>query len=146
MRPRRRARRAVRRAVLRPHRRVIRRHRRRMRRFTRRILLGTAVLLAIGGSTTVVKINGSDVETIEREVGNSTDDLTEKELKSAMKKLGIKELKLTPEDEDAIAAADEEDEKQQTEMSTPKASFCPNCGDPLGTDQKFCEKCGYKIS
>ena len=100
-------RRRIRRRVVRPG--IRRRTRRRVRRRTRRLVFGTAVILMVGGTTVAYKLNQKDVEKIEGYAGKSADDLTEAELKAAMKKLGIQQLALTDEDEAAIDRADAED-------------------------------------
>ena len=75
-------------------------------RSTRRLLLGTtAAILLIGGTATAIKLSQRDIERIEMMTGKSADDLNEEQLLAAMKKLGIKKLELTEEDEAAIAEA-----------------------------------------
>ena len=66
--------------------------------------MGPFVLLLFG--TAAYKLRKSDVQRIEAQIGKSSADLTEDELLSAMKKLGIKKLELAEEDEDATAQAD----------------------------------------
>jgi len=94
------ARRAVRRTSRRTTRRVVRRTR-------RRIIVGGAVLLAVGGAAYgAYKLSQPDVEKVEQYTGKNADDLTEEELLDAMDKLGIQKLELTDEDKAAIEYED----------------------------------------
>ena len=86
----------------------IRRIRRRRRR-TRRIIIGTAIIFALAGTTKAYKIDKNDTEKIEKETGKSIDNMSEKELLKAMKKLGIKKLEITDNDQVEIDKIDEED-------------------------------------
>ena len=107
------ARRTVRRTSRRTARRTTHRVRRRRRR---RILVGGAVLLAIGGAAYgAYKLSQPDVEKVEQYTGKDADDLTEEELLDAMDKLGIKKLELTDEDKAAI----EYEESSPTESAAP---------------------------
>ena len=36
--------------------------------------------------------------------------------------------------------------KPQAQAPRPKARFCPGCGSPVSEGQRFCEKCGYKLT
>ncbi|MFX1453119.1 MAG: hypothetical protein ACFFCM_19950, partial [Promethearchaeota archaeon] len=92
-------RRIVRRAIRRPIRRSISRARRILWRTTRRLILGTSVLLMIGGSYAVYKLTKNDIERIEQNTGKSAENLTEEELKTSMKNLGIQKMEITAEDE-----------------------------------------------
>jgi hypothetical protein len=87
-------------------RRGMRARQRRIRRRTRRLIRGTAMILLVGGTAAVYKLHKNDVEKIEQQTGKSADALTEEELKAAMKKLDIKQLELTDEDELEIERAD----------------------------------------
>jgi len=103
------ARRTVRRTSRRTSRRVIRRRR-------RRIIVGGAVLLAVGGAAYgAYKLSQPDVEKVEQYTGKNADDLTEEELLDAMDKLGIQKLELTDEDKAAI----EYEDSPQVESATP---------------------------
>ncbi|MGB6420599.1 MAG: hypothetical protein WBF05_02040, partial [Anaerolineales bacterium] len=103
------ARRAVRRTSRRTTRRVVRRTR-------RRIIVGGAVLLAVGGAAYgAYKLSQPDVEKVEQYTGKNADDLTEEELLDAMDKLGIQKLKLTDEDKAAI----EYEDSSQVESAAP---------------------------
>lgn len=103
------ARRAVRRTSRRTTRRVVRRTR-------RRIIVGGAVLLAVGGAAYgAYKLSQPDVEKVEQYTGKNADDLTEEELLDAMDKLGIQKLELTDEDKAAI----EYEDSSQVESAAP---------------------------
>ena len=103
------ARRTVRRTSRRTSRRVIRRRR-------RRIIVGGAVLLAVGGAAYgAYKLSQPDVEKVEQYTGKNADDLTEEELLDAMDKLGIQKLELTDEDKAAI----EYEDSSQGESAAP---------------------------
>ena len=99
----RRARRPMRRPMrpLRRARIVSRRRRRRIRR-TRRFLFGSAVVLAVAGSLNNYKIDQNDVSKVEQHYQRPVEDLTEAELLQGMKKLGIKQLQLSENEENTI--------------------------------------------
>ena len=75
-------------------------------RFFRRFLFGTATILVLGGIA--YKIHSDDVAGIEKAAGKQAENLTEPELLSAMKNLGIRKLEITPEENEEI-------KKQNTE-------------------------------
>ena len=131
-------RRVVRRAVRAPIRRSVRRTRRILWRTTRRLILGTSVLLMIGGSYAVYKLTQNDVERIEQETGKSAENMTEDELKSAMRNLNIRKIELTPDDAIHIERA-----ANETAIETKK--FCIYCGNQLDSNAKFCPSCGQKV-
>lgn len=89
---------------MRPLRRVIRvtRRRRRMLRRTRRFLFGSAIVLAIAGSKNNYKLHQNDVVRMEQHYQKPVEDLSEAELLQGMKKLGIKQLQLSEDEENAI--------------------------------------------
>ena len=106
-------RRGARRTSRRTTRRTTHRVRRRRRR---RILVGGAVLLAVGGAAYgAYKLSQPDVERVEQYTGKDADDLSEEELIDAMDKLGIKKMELTDEDKAAI----EYEESSQAESAAP---------------------------
>ena len=80
-------------------RRSLRRQRRMMRRQSRRMLFGSFILLALAGSHHKHKFHSDDLDRIERHYNKPAEDLTEEELLEAMKKLGIKKLELTEEED-----------------------------------------------
>jgi len=79
-------------------RRSLRRQRRMMRRQSRRMLFGSFILLALSGSHHKHKFHSDDLDRIEKHYNKPVEDLTEEELIDAMKKLGIKKLELTEEE------------------------------------------------
>ena len=83
-------------------RRSLRRQRRVIRRQSRRMLLGSFILLALAGSHHKHKFYSDDLDRIERYYDKSAENLTEEELLNAMKKLGIKKLELTEEENDYL--------------------------------------------
>jgi hypothetical protein len=95
-----------RRTAVRPFRRALRvarrRARRRILRRTRRFLFGTAIVLAIAGSANNYKLHQNDVSKIENYYGKPAEDLNEQELLEAMRKLGIKKLEITDNEENSV--------------------------------------------
>ncbi len=66
----------------------------------RRFLFGAATVLVFGGIS--YKIHSDDVARIEKAAGKRAENLTEPELLSAMKNLGIRKLEITPEENEEI--------------------------------------------
>ena len=62
--------------------------------------------------------------------------MTEAELKAAMKRLGIRKLEITPEDEMEINKIGDEGETKR---------FCQYCGTQLDSNANFCPSCGQKV-
>ena len=60
----------------------MRRHRRMRRRMRRRLVIGGAVLLAVGTSAT--KMSQSEVQQVEQHTGMKAEDLSEEQLDAAM--------------------------------------------------------------
>ena len=60
--------------------------------------------------------------------GKPTSELTEKELKAAMRRLGIQKLELDPKDQEEITA-----------------HYCEHCGEPVEKDERFCMNCGASL-
>jgi hypothetical protein len=73
------------------------------------------------------------MERIEKETRRPPKDLTEEELISAMKRLGIQKLELTPEDREAIANSKKGESR-----------YCINCGAKLFQIAAYCSECGRK--
>jgi hypothetical protein len=76
-----------------------------VRRFFRglifqRFLFGAATVLVFGGIA--YKIHSDDVARIEKAAGKRAENLTEPELLSAMKNLGIRKLEITSEENEEI--------------------------------------------
>ncbi|MFX1540961.1 MAG: hypothetical protein ACFFBX_09305 [Promethearchaeota archaeon] len=88
-------------------RRFLRRRRRRvLRRTFRRIAIGTTMIFLMAGTASTIKLHRRDVERIEEDTGKSTKNMTEAELVAAMKRLGIKKLEITPEDQEMLSEHD----------------------------------------
>jgi hypothetical protein len=84
-------------------RRAYRRSYRRRRR--RRVLVGGAVLLAVGGAAYAgVKLAQKDVDRIEEHTGVPPEELTDEELQGAMDELGIQSMELGEQDYAALEA------------------------------------------
>lgn len=64
------------------------------------------MIFLMTGTASAIKLHRQDVERIEEATGKSTDEMTEEELVSAMKRLGIKKLEVTPEDHERISEFD----------------------------------------
>ena len=128
-------RRIVRRAIRAPIRRTMRITRRILWRTTRRLVFGTSVILLIGGSYAIYKLAQSDVQRIEQDSGKPVENMTENELKKAMRKKGIQKLELTTEEEAEINKIGNEPETKR---------FCMYCGTQLDFNAKFCPSCGQK--
>jgi len=99
------------------------------------------VILALAGTTAGVKVHKDDIERIENELGKPIEDLSEKDIKKAMKKLGIKSIELTDDDEQELdGISDDED------TSTKKSSnFCSHCGAKASPGSNFCAGCGKEL-
>ena len=88
-------RRIVRRTVRRTGRRAV-------RRLRRRLVVGGFVLLAGAGAAAVYKLTHKDVERIETQTGTSVEELSEEELVTTMKAMGIKSIELDENDRTAV--------------------------------------------
>ena len=85
---------------------VMRRHRRMRRRMRRRLIIGGAVILAIGASAT--KMTQSEVQQVEKHTGMKAEDLSEEQLDAAMNDLGIEGQEPTDQE---IAMLEAEEDK-----------------------------------
>jgi hypothetical protein len=72
----------------------------------RRLLIGGAVILAIGSSAT--KMSQSEVQQVEQHTGKKAEDLTEEQLDAAMSDLGIEGQEPTDQE---IAMLEAEEDK-----------------------------------
>jgi hypothetical protein len=91
------------------------------RRRRRRILVGGAVLLAVGGATYgAIKLSQKDSDRIEEYTGESVEELTEEQLVDAMEKLGIQSIELTDDDKAIIS-----DQGDLPETNAPAAQPTP---------------------
>ena len=115
-------RRTARRTARRTTHRAVRRTRRRRRR---RILVGGAVLLAVGGAAYgAIKLSQKDSDRIEEYTGASVEELSEEELIAAMQDLGIQSIELTDDDKAIISdQGDRPPEAPAAEQPTPKESY-----------------------
>jgi hypothetical protein len=121
--------------------------------------------------TIAYKLYANDVDRIERETGKGPKDLSEEELLTAMKRLRIQKLEITPEDREVISRSTQpvkelsrdeimvamkrlgitkvevKTEDQQT-RSTPLIlgthRFCIYCGNALPLNGLYCAKCGKR--
>ena len=84
----------------------MRRHRRMRRRMRRRMLIGGAVILAIGTSAT--KMSQSEVQQVEQHTGMKAEDLSEEQLDAALGELGIEGQEPTDQE---IAMLEAEEDK-----------------------------------
>ena len=98
---------------------VVRRHRRMRRRMRRRLVIGGAVVLAVG--TSAVKMSQKEVQQVEQHTGKKAEDLSEEQLDAAMSDLGIEGQE--PSDQE-IAQLEAEDEKAQA-ASAPAPAPAP---------------------
>jgi hypothetical protein len=85
---------------------MIRRHRRMRRRMRRRMIIGGAVLVAVGASA--VKMSQSEVQQVEQQTGKKVEDLSEEQLDAAMENLGIEGQEPTDQE---IAMLEAEEDK-----------------------------------
>jgi hypothetical protein len=92
----------------------------------------------IGGSYAVYKLTQHDIERIEQETGKSAENMTEEEIKTAMRKLNIRKMELTSDDAIHI-------ERAANETAIETSRFCVYCGSQLNTNAKFCTSCGQKV-
>jgi hypothetical protein len=66
----------------------------------RLFFMGSFLIFLFGAKP--YKLHRDDVKAIERETGTQAEDLTEDEIITAMKKLGIKKLELSPDEREVI--------------------------------------------
>ena len=130
-----------RRPIVRRTRRIVRRTTRRVWRRTRRIIRGPLVILALAGSTSAVKVRKDDIERIENELGKPIEDLSEKDIKKAMKNLGITSIELTDDDEGVIDGISDDEDSSSNKQS----NFCSHCGAKANPGSKFCAGCGKEL-
>jgi hypothetical protein len=77
------------------------------RRRRRRVMVGGALL--VGGVHAMKKLTTKDAQAIEQATGKPPEELSEEELDQAMAQLNITGEPVTPEDEQAMAAAEAAD-------------------------------------
>ncbi len=125
--------------------RVARRIARRIARHTarrvyrRRFVIGPAVVFAAaaGGASaaSTVKMSSADAQKVESTTGKPAEELTEDELKAAMKRLGINKLELTAEEQKQVASPAQAESQFE----------CSECHAPVTATQKFCPSCGAEL-
>ena len=97
-------------------RRAMRRMIRRRRR--RRLIIGG--MLIVGTSSAMRKMSQQDAEKIQQTTGKSPEDMEPEELDHAMAQAGIAAQPVTPEDEQAMAAAEANDPNPDEEVEAPE--------------------------
>jgi len=75
--------------------------------FRRRLIVGGAALFVVAGAAH--KLSQNDVQKVEQQAGKPVEQMSEQELQAAMKKAGVQEQQITPEDEHAMEAAEQEE-------------------------------------
>jgi hypothetical protein len=124
---------------------IVRRSARRQRRFfrrrTRRFIIGGAVLLALAGTHNAYKLRDRDVERLENHYGRPAEDLTEDEITTGMRQLGIQKIELDDKDRARIYKSDEDDEG----FKASGQKYCSQCGTLTLQDASFCQNCGSAI-
>jgi len=120
---------------------AVRRQRRFYRRRTRRWLIGGAVLLALSGTHNAYKFRDRDVERLENHYGRPAEELTEDEIVTGMRQLGIEKIELDENDRVRVYKADSDDE----DFKSSGTRYCMHCGELLKPDGNFCPSCGSRI-
>ena len=77
------------------------------RRMRRRMIVGGAVILAIGSSAT--KMSQAEVQQVEQHTGMKAEDLSEEQLDAAMSELGIEGQEPTDQEVAMLEAEEDED-------------------------------------
>ena len=129
------------RAVRRITRNVIRRQRRYARRRARRWLVGGAILLALSGTHNAYKMNERDVDRLENHYGRPAEELTEEEIVTGMRQLGISRIELDDDDRAKIYSADHDDD----DFKSTGKKYCIYCGHLLDYGANYCKSCGSKV-
>jgi hypothetical protein len=88
------------------------------RRRRRRILIGG--MLIVGTSSAMRKMSQQDADKIQQTTGKSPEAMEPEELDRAMAQAGIVAQPVTPEDEQAMAAAEASDPNPDEEVEAPE--------------------------
>jgi hypothetical protein len=86
------------------------------RRMRRRMIIGGMVVLGVGYGA--YKLTQSQVQQVEQKTGKKAEDLSEEELEGAMDELGIEAQEPTDEEIAMLEAADETDDKSETQAAS----------------------------
>ncbi len=86
------------------------------RRMRRRMIVGGMVVLGVGYGA--YKLTQSQVQQVEQKTGKKAEDLSEEELEGAMDELGIEAQEPTDEEIAMLEAADETDDKSETQATS----------------------------
>ncbi|MFW9923408.1 MAG: hypothetical protein ACFFDW_09015 [Candidatus Thorarchaeota archaeon] len=120
---------------------TMRQQRRFIRRRSRRMLLGGAIILALAGSHRAYKMRDDDVRRLEGYYGRPAEELSEEEIVSGMRNLGINKIELDDNDRAKVYQSDNEEENFQVQGQ----KYCIHCGEMLKYDSNFCSSCGSRI-
>lgn len=107
----------------------MRRHRRMRRRMRRRLVIGGAVLLAVGTSAT--KMSQSEVQQVEQHTGMKAEDLSEEQLDAAMNELGIEGQEPTDQEIALLEAEEDKAAGQHAANSAPTQPAPPSQADTI---------------
>ncbi len=99
------------------------------RRMRRRLVIGGAVLLAVGTSAT--KMSKSEVEQVEQHTGMKAEDLSEEQLDAAMGELGIEGQEPTDQEIAMLEAEEDKAAGQPAAGSVPAQQAAPSQEDVI---------------
>ncbi|NHJ85294.1 MAG: zinc ribbon domain-containing protein [Asgard group archaeon] len=120
---------------------LIRQTRRFYRRRTRRWLIGGAILLAIAGTHRAIKMREEDAYRLEQHYGRPVDQLSEEEIATGMRQLGIRSIELDDNDRKTVY----DDDVKESGLKISGQRYCTNCGAILLENAQFCSECGTHI-
>jgi len=99
------------------------------RRMRRRLVIGGAVLLAVGTSAT--KMSQSEVQQVEQHTGMKAEDLSEEQLDAAMNELGIEGQEPTDQEIAMLEAEEDKAAGQHATSSAPAQQAPPSQADVI---------------